>query len=139
MAFTISSAARNAAVNAVAALPDAGAGAATIKIYTGSQPAGPDSSIGSVTLLATFTLNKPAYGSASSGSASLSVSPAISTTAVASGTAAWCRVADSTSAGVMDGAVTATGGGGFLEISTTAISSGVTLNLTGGTLSIPAS
>lgn len=64
----ISTAARNAAVNAVVGLLDAGAGAATLAIRTGSPPTNvSDADAG--TLLATLTFSDPSFGSASSGTA----------------------------------------------------------------------
>lgn len=118
--------ARNAAVNAVTGLIDAGAGAGTIDIRSGSQPADPQTAA-TGTLLATVTLSDPAAGSASAGSAT--ITDPVSTTGLAAGTAGWFRIKDSTGAAVMDGDVTATGGGGSLTLSTTTISVGVTVDI----------
>lgn len=143
MATRISTAARNAAADAVVDLVDGGAGAGRIRVYTGSQPAGPGSTA-TGTLLAEFTLNDPAFGASSSGVATLDVDPALTTTGVAAGTAGWFRLLDSTEAGstglgVVDGTVTATGGGGQLELATTTISVGLTVTITSGTVTMPAS
>lgn len=136
MATRIPTAARNAACDAVVDLADAGAGAATIEVRTGSQPASAnDSATG--TLLATFTCADPAFGAASSGVATLASTPR-STTGAADGTAGWFRMKDSTGATVMDGSVTATGGGGQIELNTTTISTGVNVQLTSGTVTMPA-
>ncbi|MGV9536564.1 hypothetical protein ACWEU6_21810 [Streptosporangium sandarakinum] len=136
MAIRLSTATRNAAADAVVDLADAGAGAATIQLRTGSQPAtANDTATG--TLLATFTLVKPAFGSASAGAAALASTPR-STTGAAAGTAGWWRMLDSNGATVMDGSVTATGGGGDLELNTTTISVGVTVEITAGTVTMPA-
>ncbi|MGW5556858.1 hypothetical protein ACWER9_06500 [Micromonospora sp. NPDC003944] len=137
MATRISTAARNAAAGAIAGLLDAGAGAGTIKVYSGSQPATGDTAE-SGTLLATFTLADPAFSSASSGVATLAGTPR-STTGVGAGTAGWFRAEDSTGANVLDGSVTAAGGGGELELSTTTISVGLTVELTSGAVTMPAS
>jgi hypothetical protein len=118
--------ARNAAADAVVDLLDAGAGAATIQIRSGAQPATPQTAA-SGTLLATVTLADPAAGAASTGVATIS-DPA-SVTGVAAGTAGWARFLDSNAAAVMDCDVTATGGGGGLELSTTTISVGVTVDM----------
>lgn len=126
----VDTARKNAALNAVTAAIDAGAGPGTIKIYTGTSP-GPGSAA-TGTLLATVTLVDPSFGAASGGSATLADPAAV--TAVASGTAGYCRVQDSTGAVVMDGTVTATGGGGDLTLASTSISSGQTIDITGGTL-----
>lgn len=136
MAFRIPTAARNAACDAVVDLLDAGAGAATIEVRTGSQPASANDAA-SGTLLATFTLADPAFGGAASGVATLASAPR-TTTGAAAGTAGWFRAKDSTGATVFDGSVTATGGGGDLTLNTTTISIGLTVELTSGTVTMPA-
>lgn len=135
MALAISTAARNAAADAVGNLIDAGAGAGTIKVYTGSSP-GPNAAE-TGTLLATFTCQDPAFGAASTGVKTLDVTPAMTTTGLAAGTAGYFRVEDSTGANVFDGTVTATGGGGDLELNTTTISVGLSLEITSGTITMP--
>lgn len=135
MALRISTSARNASCDAVVDLLDAGAGAATIDVRTGSQPANPNTAA-TGTILATFTLADPAFGSAATGVATLAGTPR-STTGLAAGTAGWFRAMDSTGAAVIDGAVTATGGGGELELNTTTVSVGVSLQITSGTITAP--
>lgn len=137
MATRISTAAQNAACDAMVDLLDAGPAAGTIKVYTGSQPATANTAE-SGTLLATFTLADPAFGAASSGVATLASTPR-TTTGVADGTAGWFRAEDSTGANVFDGSVTATGGGGQLELNTTTISTGVSVSITSGTFTQPGS
>jgi hypothetical protein len=110
---------------------DAGPGAGTIKIYSGTRPATANASI-TGTLLATVTCADPAFGASSSGAATLSDPAAV--TAVAAGTATHFRAADSTGATVWDGDVTATGGGGDLTLATTAITVGLSIDITGGTI-----
>src|SRR5690606_41655778 len=70
MATRISVAARNAAVNAIAALLNGG----TLEIRTGSQPESP-ASADSGTLLVAIPLADPAFGSPSNGSAALAGVP----------------------------------------------------------------
>ncbi|WP_330242020.1 hypothetical protein [Streptomyces sp. NBC_00525] len=135
--FKISTAARNAACNAIVDLLDAGSGAATITIYSGSQPAGPDTSTGA-TALVTFTLDSTAaYGAASSGTATLDVSPAVTATASATGTASWFRAADSSGNAVFDGSVGESSAD--LIFNTTSITMGNTCEITGHTVTVPAS
>lgn len=136
MATRVADAARNAAANAVVDLSDAGAGAGTIKVYTGSQPADADDAE-SGTLLATFTLNDPAFDAAASGAAALDVSPAISTTAGATGTAGWFRLEDSTGANILDGACGE--GSGELDLDNTDINSGQTVTINSLTVTVAAS
>lgn len=135
MTIGLATATRNAAADAVVDLFDAGAGAGTIQIRSGTRPTtANDTATG--TLLATVTLIDPAFGSASSGVAALTNPAAV--TAAAAGTATWFRGLDSNSATVMDGSVSATGGGGDLELNTTTISVGLTVDVTGGSLTMPA-
>lgn len=136
MATRLSTAARNAAANAIIQLIDAGPAAGTLQLRTGGQPASAnDPATG--TLLATFTLADPAFGAAALGVATLDTTPVLSTTGVADGSAGWFRVADSTGATVGDGAVGTSGQ--QLNLNTTTISVGVTVEISAGTATMPAS
>ena len=137
MATRLATAARNAATNSVVALVDADVGAGTIQIRTGAQPAtANDPATG--TLLATVTLADPSFAAAVAGVATLDATPVLSTVGVANGTAGWFRMLDNSGDTVLDGAVTVTGGGGEMELNTTTISVGVTVEITAGTLTTPA-
>jgi hypothetical protein len=138
MTIRLSVAARNAAADAIADLVDAGPGSGLLRIRTGTQPASADLAP-TGTLLATFTANDPAFGVSITGTATLVVIPALSTTGIAPGDAGWFRLLDSTGATVLDGSVTASGGGGDLIMSTVTVSVGLTLQLTAGTITMPAS
>jgi hypothetical protein len=131
----LSTAARNAAVGAVAALVDADAGAGSIKIYTGAQPTSANDPA-SGTLLATVVLADPAFGAAATGTVT-GTDPA-SATAVATGTAGWFRLSDNSGDTVFDGDVTATGGGGTLELSSVSITSGGAVDITALSITMPA-
>ena len=133
LATAVNNARRNSALSTVTSAIDAGTGAGTIQIRTGTSP-GPNTAA-TGTLLATVTLGDPAFGSVASQSATLNDPAAV--TAVASGTAGYCRVLDSDATVVMDGTVTATGGGGDLTLASTSISSGQSVDITGGTLTQP--
>lgn len=136
MTIRFPTATRNASCDAIVDLTDGGAGAGTIDIRTGSQPASAnDAASGS--LLATITLSDPAFGAASSGVATLAGTP-ISATGSGDGTAGWFRIKDSDGDTVLDGSVTATGGGGDMQLNTTTISTGVDFELTSGTITVPA-
>lgn len=142
MTLRISTAARNAAVAAVAALVDGGSGAGVIRVYSGSQPATPATSP-TGTLLLEFACSDPAFGSPSTGTVTLDITPAVTDDGITNGTAGWFRVLDSTEAagtglGIIDGSVTATGGGGDLTLSTTSITTGLTVTITSLTLTAPA-
>lgn len=138
MTIRLPVASRNAAADAIAARTDAGAGSGLVRVYTGSQPASADLAA-TGTLLAAFTTNDPAFAAAGSGTATLDVTPALSTVGVAAGDAGWFRIVDSTGATVIDGSVSASGGGGDLIMSTITVSVGLTLQLTAGTMTMPAS
>lgn len=107
---------KNSALTTIKDAIDAGSGAGTIKIYTGTQPTSPADAITSQTLLGTLTFSDPC-GSVSSGALTMSAITQDSS-ADATGTATWARIADSTGATVMDIDVTNTGGGGTLQLNT---------------------
>lgn len=136
MALRLSNAARSAAADAVVDLLDAGSTGGLLRIYTGSQPAGPGSTA-TGDLLAELDLADPAFGSASNGVAAIDADPALSTTGVDDGAAGWFRLLDSNELAVVDGTVTATGAGGDLTLNTTTISVGLTVEVTGGSITMP--
>ena len=122
---------RNSIVDAVTALVGS---TGTLKIYSGSQPATANDAA-SGTLLATVTMG--AWGAASSGTAN-GADP-VSVNASATGTAGWFRAASSGGTTVFDGDVTATGGGGVMTLSSTALTSGNPVDITSVTVTMPAS
>jgi hypothetical protein len=139
----INTALRNAMADAAWATVDGGSGAGRLRIYTGSQPATP-ATAPSGTLLCEITLNDPSGEAAATGTAALDITPALSGTGVAAGTAGWARFLTSTEAagtglGVIDGSVTATGGGGDVTLNTTTISIGLTVSVTAFSITAPAS
>lgn len=136
MTTIVSSALRTDIADLVTTHVDAGAAAGTLKIYTGSQPAGPDSAV-TGTLLVTITLTDPALAAAVAGVADFDADPDLTGTAVASGTAGWFRIADSDANGVVDGAVGTSGA--QLNLDSTTIASGATVTITSGTATAPAS
>ena len=138
MAITrLSTSARNAAMAAVAALLDAGASAGTIRIYGGTIPTDANTAVGAQPLLGTVVLGDPATGAPSNGV--VSVADPASVNWSASGTASWCRLADSDGNTVIDGDVTNLAGTGFLRLSTTSAVAGDPIDIqAGGTLTMPA-
>lgn len=136
MTVRLSTATRNALVAAVAAAVDAGSGPGTAKVYTGTAPANGDAAE-TGTLLVTVTLGDPAFGAPSNGV--ITATDPAAATAVANGTAGWFRLEDSTGANVYDGDVTQTGGGGDMQLATTAITSGLSVDITSLTVTMPAS
>lgn len=142
MATRLAAATRNASANAAVDLLDGGASPGFVEIRTGTQPAGPDTTTGLGTLLVTVELAATAYGAASAGTAALAGTP-LSGTAVATNTAGWFRMYHGDTAsggvGVIDGSVTATGGGGDLELDNTSIAVDQTVNITSLPYTQPAS
>lgn len=138
MATRIPTASRNAAADAVVDRLDAGSAAGYVEIRTGSQPA-TGNDVASGTLLATITLNDPGFGAAASGTATADVSPALTAAAVATADAGWFRAYDSDDNAVIDGSVTATGGGGDMQLNTIALVTAVDVTITAWTITMPAS
>lgn len=99
--FEISTAARNAACNAIVDLIDAGASAGTLQIRTGTPPATP-ATADSGTLLGTLTFSDPAFGNAATGVATASAITSDSS-ADANGDAGHFRVKDSDGNVIMQG------------------------------------
>lgn len=134
MATRISDEVRTLACDAVVDSLDVGTNG-TIKIYTGAQPADADDAA-SGTLLATIALSDPAFGAAAAGVATADITPALSVTAGATGTAGWFRAADSADANRIDGDVGE--GSGTLNLDNTDIVNGQTVTVTGWTVTVPA-
>lgn len=138
MTTRISNAAAAAAADAVVDLLDGGAGAGYIEVRTGAQPA----SVGTAatgTLLGTLTLSDPAFGAATSANPAVATAAAITSdsSADASGTAGWFRGYDSAGTAVIDGSITATGGGGDMELDNVTVVAGGTISISAWTISHP--
>ena len=143
MTWRINAAARNAGLRAVLALIDGGAGPGVLRIYNGTAPAGPGTAVTSQTLLAELDLSDPAFANNGTGSEAIDITPALETPGLAAGNATWARFCDSTEAagtglGVLDGDVTATGGGGEITLNAVAIVVDGTVRITGGSITMPA-
>jgi hypothetical protein len=131
MAFNpqTSAAAKNAMLNALTALINAG-GAGTILYYTGAQPATPDTAITSQTLLCTDTFSATSFAAASGGVAAAN---AITTgTAVATGTLAWVRCLSGAGTPVIDLACGTSASD--VVVATLSIVTGLTIPVTSFTL-----
>ena len=127
MALTLTTAARNAAADAVVDLCDSGASAGNLKLYHSDG----------TTVLSTHALNDPAFGAAATGTATANAIG--SATASGTGTATTFKLFDSDSTEVLSGTVTGTGGGGDITLDSTSITSGQTVNITSLTYTQPAS
>lgn len=138
MTTRISAAARTAAADAIVDLLDGGAGAGFVELRSGAQPASVATAASGV-LLATVPLNDPAFGAAAAGVATADVDPLPGDVAAdAAGDVGWFRAFDSTGTAVLDGSVTATGGGGDMTMATVTLAVGVAVQITGWTITMPA-
>lgn len=130
----LTNAAASAAADAVVDLCDAGAGAATLRIYDGTAPATADTALSGNTLLAQLTMSDPAFGSASNGVATASAITQDSS-ADATGTATFFRILDSNGTVVLQGTVGTSGCD--LNLNTTSIVAGATVSVTSLTYTQP--
>lgn len=117
----------------------ASAASGKLRIYSGSQPADADASIGAATLLAELTMNATAFGSATSTASTNSVLTANAITqdssADATGTAAWFRLWQSNgTTPILDGTVGTASTD--LIINSTAISSGAAVSASSLTITL---
>jgi hypothetical protein len=109
---------------------------ATLKIYSGTQPAAGAAATG--TLLVTITLPADAMAAASAGVASKSGTWSGTAGAGAPTDAGWFRVESSAGTRWYDGAITTTGGGGEIEMTSVAITSGQLVTISSFSITQPA-
>lgn len=124
---TLSTAARNALVNALANLVDAGIGPGEFRFY----------STGFSTLLATAVCQDPAFAAAVAGSRNLAAA-ITGINVVASGTAAVFRLTDSAGNIVLDGTVGVTDSLADIDFTSVTWTSGDAIDLSTYTLTVPA-
>ena len=129
----LTNAAASAAADAVVDRIDTG-GAGTIKIYTGTIPTDADTALGAQMLLATLTFNATAFGAASNGVATANAITS-DTSADATGTAAWARIASGAGTTQMD--VTVGTSGEDINFNTVSFVSGATVAITALTYTQP--
>jgi hypothetical protein len=129
MALTVAAASAQAMGAALAT--DIGAGA-IIEIRSGAKPATPETAAGG-TLLVSITVS----GSFSSTGGVLTAADPASANPVADGTAEHFRLKKSGGTAVLDGTVTATGGGGDMTLGSTTIATGVPVDLGVPTITVP--
>lgn len=108
-----------------------------LRIYNGTPPADADTALGGGnTLLAECNLSATAFGAASSKTLTAN---AITDegSAPATGTATFFRLVTSGGTCIVQGTVTATGGGGDLELSTTSINTSDTVSISSFVITHP--
>ncbi|MEM9286751.1 MAG: hypothetical protein AAGA36_00285 [Pseudomonadota bacterium] len=137
MAVGLSTASQQAAANAVVDQIDAGTGAGTVVIYSGTPPANANASLSGNTVLASLPMSDPAFGSANS-SGTATAGAITQQNASATGDATFFRVLDSDSNVIMQGTVTATGAGGDMQLANVTITSGNPVEITSFTYQQPA-
>jgi len=106
-----------------------------VQIYTGAQPAGPDT-VASGTLLGTIPLGSPVFSSITDGEGLLTVP--IEVVATNAGTAGYARFRTSGGLARIDASITEAGGGGDLIIDTATVAVDDTLRIISYTLTMPA-
>lgn len=122
--ITLSDAAANDALTAILNKINAGSAVAApvIKIYNGTKPAGPDTSVGAQVLLGTLTCSVTA---GTVGSRQLNFNPITQDSAAdATSTATWARIINRNNEAVVDVDVSNVGGSGFLQMNTVSIVAG---------------
>lgn len=118
MALTHTTAVRNAATDAVVDLIDGGSGDANgdLVFMTSGDVA-----------VATLAMSNPAFGASSSGTATASA--ITSDTNAAGGTVAKFKLQNRSNTEILQGSVTATSGGGDIELSSTSVGAGDTVSV----------
>lgn len=141
MTLSISNAAALVACNGIVDLCEGGTPPATLRIYSGTPPANADASLSGNTLLAQLTMSNPAFGNAADANPGATATAAAITSdssADATGTATFFRILTGTAGTVvMQGTVSASGGGGDLELVTTSIVAGVVVSISSLTVTVP--
>ncbi len=130
----LSTAARNAACDAIVALINGGAGAGTIEIRTGSAPTNP-SDADSGTLLATLTFSDPAFAAAVAGVATASTITQ-DASIDATNTAGYWRIKDSDGTVIAQGSVGTSGAD--INFNTLAFVASGTCSISALTATVPA-
>ena len=127
MATGYSTTLRNAQLDAITT---AVGSAGKLQIYDGARP----TTGGTATnKLAEFTLGSPFAAAAAT--ATLSPTLPSNVSGLFAGTATWFRITTSGGTFVIDGSVTATGGGGDLQLNSTTVSVGATVSISSFSIS----
>lgn len=121
---SISTAARNAAADAVVDLVDAGTPPGSLRIYSGTAPADVNAALSGNTLLAQLPMSTTAFGAASNGVATANAITS-DTSADASGTATFFRITNAAGTAIIQGEVGTSGSD--LNLSSTSITAGGTV------------
>ena len=121
MAITINVALKNSLLDGIDAVFNNG----TCVLYTGTPPGAANAATG--TVLATMSLGADSFAAAASGSKAKN--NAWTVTASGTGTAGYFRLINSGATQILEGTVTAAGGGGDITLDNTSIASGQTVTI----------
>ena len=144
MALQFRESLRNAFLDALLDAMGEGDGAAIVAFYSGAKPATAATALDNNTLLAQIAFAEPA-GAVSGGELTIDTDPVLEVEAAAAGgTATFFRVYSSDDGETIDeqnvvaqGTVTATGGGGDIELTTTTITQGQPVRITSWKITAP--
>ncbi len=128
----VSTAARNAAMDAVTALINVG-GAGTIEIYDGAQPTNPGTAVSTQNKLVTLTFSSTSFAASIAGVATANT--ITSGTAIATGTPSWARLKSGAGTAVID--LTVGTSGTDIVLASGTIGTGGNVSLTSFTLTHP--
>jgi hypothetical protein len=112
-------------------------GAGTLKIYDGTKAATADTAVGAQNLLATLTFSATAFGSATNADPTVATAAAITSdsSADATFTATWFRIANGTPTTIMDGNVGTAASD--INFNSVAFVTGATIAITALTITLP--
>ena len=133
----LAQASNQAAMDAVVDLIDGGAGAGTIQIYDGTQPANANTAVTTQNLLATLTFSDPAFGNTNASGVATAGSITGDSSADATGTASWARILDSNSNVIFDCDVGESADSPTITLASKSIAAGVEVNITSFTMTHP--
>lgn len=144
MTVFISNAAAIAALDTLVDRLDLGStnAQARVRIYSGTPPADADTALSGNTLLAELNMSNPAFGAAvdlNPGARATASAISDDTAADATGTATFFRLVDRNVATVVQGSVTATGGGGDMTLNSVALQINARVVVTSLTITLPES
>jgi len=122
---------RNSMLQVISDAIDADAAAGTLKIYSGTQPAKGGTE---TTILAEIPFAYPSASTITGGVLTFNTTGMSDSSANATGTATWARAMDNTGDFVMDMTVSNTGGGGDVQLNSTAIQAGTTVTVTAASI-----
>lgn len=132
---------KTAMLNQLKSAIDAGGAAGTLKIYSGTAPATPETApAGGNVLLGTLTLSYNPCASITGANATHKLTFGAVTqdsSADATGVAAWARISDSAGNAIVDLDISVTGGTGALQLNTTNIVAGGPIQVTAATIALP--